>query len=229
VNTIQTNEGGIFVTFDHYIGTVKVRPTFSALAGPTITYGQSSVTLGGKITASSTYPPGSVNITLAGVTESAPISTTDGTFSATFDTASLPVGSYTIQYNYAGDTHFQGISGTGTLQVTYGIQPLYNSTKPVHPDATLVIEFQVVDASGNDLSNELSSANVAVTAVSLVGPNGTSTPRGRGNSNPDNLFRQIGDSYQYDLDTAGLTAGTYTLLVRIGNDPVLHTLTFVIE
>ena len=106
----------MFVTFDHYIGTVpeNVTPSFDSLAGPTITYGQPSVTLGGRISAGSAYPSGSVNIVVAGVTESATINPADGTFSAALDTSTLGVtGSpYTITYSYPGDGIYGAIQDT---------------------------------------------------------------------------------------------------------------------
>lgn len=328
---IHTNQMNVFVTFDHYIGTAPqtVTPSFSSLAGPTITYGQSTVTLGGKISAGSTYPPGSVNITVAGATESAAIDPADGTFSATFNTSTLgvsgapytitysypgqgnfaaikdtsksltvtpaattlsglssptvsvgtktltlsgvvgsnsvlpvgqdvtvtligtngmvtsgsgvigsdgrfqatintiplPVGSYTIRYNYAGDTDFTASSGTGTLLVTYAIHPVHNPPKPVHAGAILPVQLQVANALGNNLS----SASLTVTAVSLLGPNGTAyTPQAKGKANPANVFRHVGSGYLYKLDTAGLAPGKYTMLVKVGDDPVLHSLSFVI-
>lgn len=332
VQTIQTGQWNAFVTFDHYIGTAPQTeaPTFSNLAGPTITYGQSSVKLGGTITAGTTYPLGSVNITLAGVTKSAPISSTDGTFSATFDTSSLgvshspyqitysypdqgdysavtdasksltvikavtslnslssptitigvptvelsgtvgsnsvlpvgqsvtvtllgskgvlasssgdigsdgsfsatistaalPVGSYTIQYSYAGDDNFKASSGTGTLQVSYGIQTLFNTSKPVHEGAALPVKLEVIDATGDNLS----SANLTLTAISIVGPDDqTYTPQAKGNANPNNVFRNVGFGYLYNLDTTGLAPGTYKLLVKVGDDPVPHAVSFTVD
>ena len=116
VTTIQTNQWVVFVTFDHYIGTVpeNVTPSFDSLVGPTITYGQPSVTLGGRISAGSAYPSGSVNIVVAGVTESATINPADGTFSAALDTSTLGVtGSpYTITYSYPGDGTYGAIQDT---------------------------------------------------------------------------------------------------------------------
>jgi hypothetical protein len=331
--TIHTNQGVVFVTFDHYIGTTpqKVTPSFSSLAGPTIPYGQSAVTLGGRISAGTTFPTGSVNITVNGVTKSAAINPNNGAFSAVFDTSTLkvsdspyqitysypgdstdapiqdtshfltvtsavtmfrslasptvvvgtptttltgvihssspalpigqkvtvqilgangplasssgtigddggfsvtldtstlPVGSYTIQYAYAGDANFTASKGTGTLTVTYAVNPLYDVSKPIHAGAALPIKIQVADAAGNDLS----SADLTVTAIVLVDANGnTFTPQAKGNANPGNAFRQVGHGYQYNLDTAGLTTGTYTLLVRVGDDPVLHALSFVVK
>jgi len=332
VQTIQTNQWNAFVTFDHYIGTAPqmVTPTFSSLVGTSITYGQSSVTLGGKISAPSSYPPGSVNITVAGQTESAAINPTDGSFSAVFNTSTLGVsgspytitysypgqnnyaavtdtsqsltvnqavttlsnlaaptiiygtsmvtltgtlgsnsvlsvdqnvtvtlvgangpvasgsgtidsngqfsvsfntaalgaGSYTIQYAYAGDANFQGSNGSGTLQVTYAIKKHSNTSRPVRSGAELPIRLEVTDASGNNLS----SAHLTVTAISLLGPNGqTYTLHAEDRAKANNAFRHVHGGYVYDLDTHDLPAGTYTLLVKVGDDPVLHAVTFVVH
>lgn len=331
VQSFLTNQWNAFVTFDHYIGTAPqlVTPTFENLAEPTITYGQSTVTLGGQLTAGSAYPPGSVNITLNGVTESATIDPTNGDFSAVFNTSTLgvssspytiaysypgannyaavkdvaksltvvpattqlddlssptvvvatstttfsgtlssnsvlpawqavtvtidgsngevvggsgtigssgqfsvtlntgdlPVGAYTVQYSYAGDANFKGSSETGTLNVTYAVNALFDASKPVHARAALPIKLALSDALGNDLS----SASLSITAVTLVGSNGVSyTPQAKGNANPNSEFRHVGLGYLYNLDTTGLAAGTYTLCVEIAGDPVLHEISFVI-
>lgn len=332
VQTIQTNQWNAFVTFDHYIGAAPqvVTPTFSLLTGPTITYGQSTVTLGGKITAGTSYPPGSVSITVAGLTASAAINPNDGTFSATFNTsalgvsgspytitysysaqnnfagitdtsksltvtqalttlnnlssssvvigtssatvsgtlgsnsvlpvgqsvaitllgtsgavasgsgvigsdgsftatlntAALPAGSYTIQYSYAGDTNFQGSSGTGTLQVTYNVKTHFHRFRTVHAGATLPIWLRVTDASGHNLS----SADLTFTAVSIIGPDGqTYTPQSWDRANPNKVFCHFARGYMYNLDTRDLLPGTYTLMVQVGNDPVLHAVTFTVR
>ena len=56
----------------------------------------------------------------------------------------------------------------------------------------------------------------------------TLTLQARGNANPGNAFRYTDHGYIYNLDTTGLAPGKYTLLVSVGNDPVLHPVTFVI-
>ena len=110
--------------------------------------------------------------------------------------------------------------------MTYAVKQVHKHTKPVDAGEALPIQLQVTDASGNDLS----SANLTVTAVALIGPNGnTITPTAKGHANPGNVFRHTDSGYLYNLDTAGLTDGTYTLLVRVGNDPVLHAISFVVE
>jgi hypothetical protein len=150
----------------------------------------------------------------------------DGSFSATINTAALPASSYTIQYSFAGDPNFQASGGFGTLQVTYAIRILSTKSWPVQAGATLPIKLQVTDATGNNLS----SANLTVTAITLTGPNGqTYTPHAKGWANLDNVFRHVHHGYTYDLNTRGLPAGTYTLLVKVGNDPVLHAITFTVR
>ena len=100
--------------------TNTAQPAFSDLAGPTIVYGTSTVTLSGTILAGSTVPPGSVSITLDGDTQSAAIGTS-GSFSGVFNTASLGVAGspYTISYAYAASDGFLGVTDTSeTLTVS---------------------------------------------------------------------------------------------------------------
>jgi hypothetical protein len=146
LRSIQTGQWDVFVTFDHYIGGASqtATPSFSSLAGPTITYGQPTVTLGGKISAGSTYPPGSVNITVAGVSKSAAISSTDGTFSAVFDTSTLGVSGspYTITYGYAAQGNYAGTTDTSkALTVTPAAATLSSLAGPTisygQPSVTL--------------------------------------------------------------------------------------------
>jgi hypothetical protein len=323
---IDTAQWNVFVTFNHYIGTATVTPTFSALAGPTITYGQATATLGGTITVGAAIPGGNVNITLAGVTKSAAISPTDGSFSSVFDTSTLsvsgspypitysypgeshasaikdtsksltvnqaatsltnlssptvltgtssvmlsglvnsnsvlpvgqsvsvtvldknngtvasgqavigskgafssgvdvstlPVGAYTILYAYAGDANFVASSGAGKLTVTYDVTALFDTTKGHHPGSTVPIKIDVNDASGG------AEPGLQVTAVSLVNAQGQSFPLDSRRKGGD-AFKAAGSHYQYNLDSTGLAHGTYTLYVRVGDDPVLHGITFVI-
>jgi hypothetical protein len=149
----------------------------------------------------------------------------NGQFAVTLDTGALPVGAYTIQYSYAGDANFKGSSETEPLNVTYAVNTQFDTSKPVHAGAALPIKLALSDALGNDLS----SASLSITAVSLVGPNGVSyTLQSKGNANSNNEFRHVGFGYLYNLDTTGLAAGTYTLYVEIAGDPVLHAISFVI-
>ena len=101
---------------------IRVRATtaFSNLSAPTIVYGTAMTTLSGKITAGSMVPPNTehVSITLNGVTQDATIQS-DGTFSSDFDTHALDVAhsTYTIKWQYDGDTTFTPASTTTSLTV----------------------------------------------------------------------------------------------------------------
>src|SRR5262249_13670108 len=155
VQTIQTNLGSVFVTFNHYIGTATqlVTPTFAALSGPTIPYGQATVTLGGQITAGATIPSGSVAITVAGVTQSAAINPADGTFSAVFDTSTLGVSGspYAITYSYPGDAHDDPIQDASQfLTVTQAVTSLSDLASP-----SVIVGTSAVTLSGVVNSNSV--------------------------------------------------------------------------
>ena len=87
--TVSASTAGAATPADFAL-TNTAQPALSDLAGPTIVYGTSTVTLSGTILAGSTVPPGSVSITLDGDTQSAAIGTS-GSFSGVFNTASLGV------------------------------------------------------------------------------------------------------------------------------------------
>jgi hypothetical protein len=149
----------------------------------------------------------------------------NGSFHVTINTAALPIGAYTIQYQYAGNSNFAASSGTGTLQVSYAVKVCFDHSKSVVAGGFLPIKLEVTDASGKNLS----SRDLTVTAVSIIGPNGTKyTPHAVSHANHNNVFHYVRHSYRYNLDTEGLAPGTYTLMVKVGNDPVLHAINFVV-
>ena len=81
------------------------------------------MTLSGTIKAVTLIPPGSVTITLNGITQVAAINPATGSFSSTFNTAAFPVSAvgYPISYSYKDtvDSNFNNATGTGTLNVRY--------------------------------------------------------------------------------------------------------------
>jgi hypothetical protein len=205
----------------------QATPLFSLLSSPTITYGTAAVILSGRLSLGTLIPTGSVGITLNGVMQTATVGS-DGSFSASFGTLALAPGAYAISYVYAGDPNFTGASGAGALDVAYGAQVQFDNTRPVQSGRALPIRVELTDAAGADVS----SATVPVQGVSLLAADGTPrTLAARGQSNPNNLFRYdptLG-GYVFNLDTSGLTSGTYRLFYRAGNDPTLHALTFVVR
>jgi hypothetical protein len=200
---------------------------FSNLIMQQIITGTTTISLSGQLTSNTIVPVGqSVSITLNGLTQSVLVGP-DGSFSIRFDTSAFAVGTYPITYSYAGDNNFTAASATGSLTVAYGSQLLFNDNKPVHSGAVLPIKVALTDASGSDIS----SSSIAVTAISLVDSNGNAVPlNSAGDAIPDELFRYDATlgGYIFNLDTSGLTAGTFTLYYTAGDDPTLHSLIFVV-
>jgi hypothetical protein len=101
---------------------------FSNLSSPSITVGDATATVSGHIddgsTNSTVIPTGEyVIVTLNGVAQDAVVGS-NGNYSTTFATSGLAVGSYTITYDYAGDTNFSAASeGSGTLTVNAAAAP----------------------------------------------------------------------------------------------------------
>jgi hypothetical protein len=206
----------------------KATTALSNLTVQQIALGTSSTSVSGHLTSNTIIPVGqSVSITLDGVTQSATVGP-DGSFSVNFATSGLGAGAYPISYSYGGDNNFTAATGTGSLTVAYSTQLLFNNSKPVHSGADLPIKLELTDGSGADIS----SANIAVTAVSLMDSKGDSVSlRSAGNANPNDPFHydpNLG-GYIFNLDTKGLAAGTYTFYYKAGNDPTLHSLTFVVD
>ncbi len=85
-NDIGSTTPGQYI-FQARNGTVKQAPTLSSLSQPTITYGTTLTTLSGMISGVAGVPTGSMSITINGVTMPASINQSNGTFSATFNTA----------------------------------------------------------------------------------------------------------------------------------------------
>ena len=91
-------------------------PAFSDLSSPTITYGTPETTLSGHISGSAGVPAGDVEITLDSTTLLAPIQP-DGSFSATFGTATLGVGTYAVSYHYGGNSFYTSTDASGSVTV----------------------------------------------------------------------------------------------------------------
>ena len=80
---------------------LTIAPRYDDLSAPTIAYGTASTPLSGRLVSGTTVPTGNVAITLAGTTQLAVIGGT-GTFASTFATGARQVGTYAVDYSYAG-------------------------------------------------------------------------------------------------------------------------------
>ena len=133
----------------------KAAPVFSAIAAPTVEAGAASTTLSGRITLGSLTPTGSVLVTLHGVTHGAPINP-DGTFTATFASASLAPLVYVTGFSYAGDGNFIAAVAAGSLTVTDTIAPAITGLSatpavlgpPNHKMIDIALTYQATDATG---------------------------------------------------------------------------------
>jgi hypothetical protein len=135
-----------------------VTPAFDSLAGPTITYGTPSVTLSGHIAAAGAVPPGSVDVTLNGVTLHAAIDPTTGNFATAFSTASLPVSGspYAITYSYAGAPGFDAAAdNTKTLTITKADQTILPNW-PARAQGTSTVTLTLTSTSGLPVSYTVS-------------------------------------------------------------------------
>jgi hypothetical protein len=212
--------------------TVVVGPAsgaFSNLSAPTILVGTPSTVISGKISSGSLIPPGSVTITIASTSLSAPIAA-DGTFSATFNTASLqPVTpGYTITFSYPGSTNFAPATDTSLLIVVYGMTggPLQQGA--AKSGSVIPMRVSLRNVGGANIS----TSSLAVTAYGVrLTTSATWIPvTSTGNSSTAFEFQNAqGGSYFYNLDTDGLVSGSYVLGITIGSDPVVHTVSFSIK
>lgn len=206
---------------------LKATPVFSDLSAPTIVLGTASATISGKLAAGSLIPPGNVSITLNGVTQTAAIQA-DGTFSSTFATSALTVGSRTVSFSYAGSTNYNAASGSTTLIVTYGFLggPLGN--QPSNVGSTIPFRIRLTNAAGGNVSSQ----SIAVTAygVRLTSSNTWLPAVSNGNQGLGFDFKNAqGGSYDFTLKTTGLAAGDYVLGYTVAGDPVIHTIPFAIR
>jgi hypothetical protein len=210
------------------ISTGQATTAFHHLTVKQITLGTKTVSISGQLTSNTIVPAGQrVSITINGVTHVARVGP-NGYFSVSFATGHLKAGAYTISYIYGGDSNFTATSGTGSLTVDYGTRLLFNNHRPDHSGTVLPIKLALTNARGSDVSSRC----IAVRAVALKDSHGNPVSlKSAGNANPNNLFRydRCQGGYSFDLDTKGLKAGTYTFSYKAGNDPTLHSLTFVVH
>jgi hypothetical protein len=202
-------------------------PVFSALSNPTINYRTGTTAISGKLSLGALIPTGSVVITLNGVQHSATLHA-DGSFSFSFNTASLPVGKYTVQYSYAGAGNFAAASGASTLNVTFGFTPLLNNGHTYKTGTTILVQLVLVDPSGREVEN--TNTTVTATGLALASSPSKILPLPSGNTPGGKFVADDDDDFFYiNLKTTGLAAGKYVLYFTMTGDPVVHTFAFTIS
>ena len=141
------------------------------------------------------------------------------------DTASL--GSKMLTVNAADNVGNIAAPMVVPYTVSYRICPFYNQTQPILAGSTLPVKLQICDANGVNLS----SSAVALTAVNVVNTasGSTTAPASAGSANLGNQFRWSDGTYVFNLMTTGLTSGTYQLRFTVANDPIIHSVGFVVR
>jgi hypothetical protein len=159
----------------------------------------------------------------ASATLSASLAVIAGGQASVVATANGIGGSYTVTASSAGATPVKFL-----LATTYKITAVFDQNQPHQSGSTIPIKIEVADALGNNVG----SSSLPVVAVSVVGPGGNPVPlTAPGNSQPGNLFTfdPTTGTYQFKLNTKGYKPGTYTLFFTVGDDPTLHSVSFVIR
>ena len=206
----------------------KAQPVFASLSAPTITFHTGTTTLSGTLVAPTAVPAGQqVAITLNGVAQTATVGA-NGSFSTTFNTATLPVVSsgYTVSYAFAGNQDFLAASASSQLTVSYAVCYAYDTTQVKKIGSTYPIKVTVCDVNGQNVA----TANTVVTGIGW----GTSSPAytplpDAGNSNGNGTFRNTGSFFMWNLKTTGMPAGRFNTYFSISGDPVLHLAPFAVE
>lgn len=139
------------------ITVARAAPAFGAIDSPTIEAGTSTVTINGSIAAGALIPPGSVSVSVNGVTVSTTIDG-GGHFAAVVPTGGFTAAGspYPIALSFAGDANFETATGSATLRVVDTTAPIVTNAFafPVYllPTDTfwpVYINYQAADASGS--------------------------------------------------------------------------------
>jgi hypothetical protein len=133
-------------------------------------------------------------------------------------------GTCGVTASQAGNTNYAAAAPvTRTFQVAYRICVLSDRTQPHESGSTVPVKVTLCTSTGRGTA----SASIVLHATGVDGGPATAP----GNSQPGNNFRYTtdnGGSYQYNLKTDGLAAGTHRFTFTVGGDPTTHTILVVI-
>jgi hypothetical protein len=169
----------------------QAAPAFRNLtSSPTIAVGTATTTLSGSLT--DTYPTVNppagtlVYVTINGVTQEVRLDNF-GNFSVSFATASLPLGTYTITYSYAGAANFSAAADSSTTltvaapaapQVTLNPSDVtvlegYTATFTAAASGlpTPTVQWQVSTDGGQTFTNITGATSPTLTVVAYEGMN----------------------------------------------------------
>lgn len=183
------------------------------------------IQLKGKLASGSEVHRGTVTIGVAGQNITVKLRG-NGTFSQKISTATLPAGSYIIQYTYAGPGKLGTVSYSSMLTVSYAIRPRYDTGRAYRAGQTIPIAFSLADANRRLMTTD---AIATATAISSNARNASLSPLPSGNPASGLSASPAPDGvYHMNLATTGLAPGRYELYVTIAGDVISHPLPFVI-
>ncbi|HWW75176.1 MAG TPA: SBBP repeat-containing protein, partial [Pyrinomonadaceae bacterium] len=144
------------------------------------------------------------------------------------DTSAVGAKSFTVT---AADAVGNVSTKTVTYFVGYGVCALYDQTKAHKSGSTVPVKLNLCGANGENLS----AAGLTVTALGTVRLSdfAPGEVEDSGQANPDDNFRFTtldgSGGYVFNLQTKGLTTGTYVLVFKAGSDPSTHGVQFQIK
>jgi Bacterial Ig-like domain (group 3)/Galactose oxidase, central domain len=160
------------------VNPVQAKTAFSSLTqSQTVNLGTASVSLAGVISAlGPAYPPANENVTVSigNVTKSVNIGAKGAFAFANFPISSLAAGTYTIQYDYAGDANFTSASdGTTTLTINNQkfptIATLLSNPNPSNSGQQVVFTLTVTSQGGGTPSGNVTLAEHVGQTVNILG------------------------------------------------------------
>ena len=135
-------------------------------------------------------------------------------------TSGSPAGTYPSTCSGAASPNYSIEYIDGTVGVTYAVSAVVDTPSTSVSGSTIPVIFQLIDASGNNLSSRQIGVALATPAIS---PNPGSAPQ------PTGEFIDAGKQYVYTLKTTDYPPGTYTLAFTVAGDPVVHRIAFAIR
>ena len=155
----------------------QATPSFSGLTpSQAILSGIASIDLAGTIASNtSAIPPGSVSISIDGVTETATVQT-DGSFNTAFNIQSIPASltPYTITYAYTASTDFEAASDSSTSLTVFTasiatVSPNPRNTPVTNASLTISDPILTTTLTSADLSlTDNGGPNLITNSVSLT-------------------------------------------------------------
>ena len=148
---------------------------------------------------------------------------------ASLATSSVGVHNFTVNAtDNVGNPSAQTIAYT----VTYNVCLLYDPNKAKSSGSTFPIKLQVCDANNANVS--LPGIVLTATGVNLVSTSAPGILDDAGNANPENNFRfdsTLGGTggYIFNLNTSGLSTGTYAVSFVATGDPTTHAVRFQVK